>query len=176
MVDLNEEKTRGNAELPIGMLLRFLYSSLAEEEEQQMAAAGYDDIHIAHFPVLKFLFVAGEAVRITDLAARARITKPSMVYLVNHLEEQGYVERGPNAADKRAQLVRLTTRGQEATERLHSINSQIEQRWEEQFGFSVVSQLRHFLQSLVFQHEGASQSTANASIQSEKAEFHRRWD
>jgi DNA-binding MarR family transcriptional regulator len=154
------------------MLLRFLYSSLAEEEEQQMTAAGYGNVHIAHFPVLKLLFMAAEAVRITDLAAWARITKPSMVYLVNHLEEQGYVERGPNAADKRAQLVRLTTRGQEAAEVLHAISIQIEQRWQEQFDFPAVSQLKHLLQSLVFQHERASQNTANASVQAERAEFH----
>lgn len=39
------------------------------------------------------------------------MTKPSMGYLVRYLEQTGYVERGPDPTDGRAQLIQLTARG-----------------------------------------------------------------
>ena len=47
----------------------------------------------------------------SELAARAQITKQSMAELVAHLEQYGYVERIPDPADGRAKLVRATIRG-----------------------------------------------------------------
>lgn len=56
----------------------------------------------------------GFAARLTDLAAWAHITKPSMAYLVNHLESRGDVERVADPTDGRAHQVRLTGRGRDA--------------------------------------------------------------
>jgi DNA-binding MarR family transcriptional regulator len=44
---------------------------------------------------------------------RAHIIKPSMVYLVNHLEAHGDVERTADPVAGRAQRVRITERGME---------------------------------------------------------------
>lgn len=148
-MEQNDQQTEVATDFPIGTLLRFLYSSVAKEEERHMVAAGYGNIHIAHFPVLKQLHTSPEGVRITDLAAWAHITKPSMVYLVNYLVERGYVERNPNSSDKRAQMVQLTPRGREAAGVFSALNLNIEQRWQQQFGSQAVSQWKHLLQSLV---------------------------
>ena len=145
----NDQRAEVIMDFPIGTLLRFLSIWVAEEEERRMVAAGYGNIHIAHFPVLKTLYTSPEGVRITDLAAWARITKPSMVYLVNYLVERGYVERSPNSRDKRAQMVQLTPHGREAVGVLRALNLDIEQRWQQQFSSQAVSQWKDLLQSLV---------------------------
>src|SRR5262245_15144794 len=74
----------------IGTLLRIPSSVVAEATERGLAAAGYEEVRAAHLPVLQPLFSRPEGARITDLAAWARVTKPAMVYLVNHLEAHGY--------------------------------------------------------------------------------------
>ncbi|WP_236062477.1 MarR family winged helix-turn-helix transcriptional regulator [Actinacidiphila acididurans] len=49
--------------------------------------------------------------RITDLAAIAGITQPSVTSLVSGLERAGYVERRGDPADRRVVLVALTPEG-----------------------------------------------------------------
>ncbi|MGH2586521.1 MAG: MarR family winged helix-turn-helix transcriptional regulator [Dehalococcoidia bacterium] len=49
--------------------------------------------------------------RLTELAERAQMTKPSMLELVDALERQGYVGRIPDLTDRRAKLIRLTDKG-----------------------------------------------------------------
>ncbi|MGA8370115.1 MAG: MarR family transcriptional regulator [Acidimicrobiales bacterium] len=51
--------------------------------------------------------------RITELAAREGVTQPAMSLLVNRLEEQRWVERGPDPTDGRAVLVAITSAGEE---------------------------------------------------------------
>ena len=81
---------------------------------ERVAAAGFSDIRIAHTAVFQHVLDAGS--RITELAVRAQLTKPTVVYLVNDLEAMGYAERVPDPGDGRAKLVRLTERGLAARE------------------------------------------------------------
>src|SRR5215212_8213849 len=98
----------------LGTLLRIPSSALGEAVERGLRAAGYPDIGRAHLTVLQPLFTRPEGARLTDLAAWAHITKPSMNYLVNHLVAHSYVTREADPDDGRAQRVRLTARGQAA--------------------------------------------------------------
>jgi len=56
--------------------------------------------------------------RITELAARERVTQPAITLLVNRLEARGWAERHADAADRRAVQVTLTPSGREALEQL----------------------------------------------------------
>jgi DNA-binding MarR family transcriptional regulator len=58
--------------------------------------------------------------RITELAARERVTQPAITLLVNRLAERGWVERVSDPTDGRAVLVSLTTAGEEVFERLRA--------------------------------------------------------
>jgi DNA-binding MarR family transcriptional regulator len=58
--------------------------------------------------------------RITELAARERVTQPAITLLVNRLAERGWVERVPDPTDGRAVLVSLTADGEEVFERLRA--------------------------------------------------------
>ena len=62
--------------------------------------------HTALFPHLDF-----HGVRLTDLAARAGVTKQAIGQLVDDLEAVGMVERIGDPADKRAKRIRFSRRG-----------------------------------------------------------------
>ncbi len=133
----------------IGTLLRIPYSVVAEATERGLRIAGYTDVHPAHLPVLQPLSTRPEGARITDLAAWAHITKPSMVYLVNHLEAHGYVERTADPVDGRAQRVRSTERGLDVIRCVRSLVRQTEADWAKRIGPTQLESLKTTLRSLI---------------------------
>ena len=136
-------------ELMLGALLRTCYRALMENFEPGLAAAGYGDVRLSHTPVLQPLSLRREGMRASELAALAGMTKPSIGYLIDYLEERGYVERVPHPSDKRAQLVRLTARGWEMSQTGRRLVRQAEARWAELIGPTAVEELRQRLQTLV---------------------------
>jgi DNA-binding MarR family transcriptional regulator len=58
--------------------------------------------------------------RITELAARERITQPGITLLVNRLEQRGWAKRQVDSADRRVVLVKITPAGEEARARLRA--------------------------------------------------------
>jgi DNA-binding MarR family transcriptional regulator len=141
--DLGDERPR------IGTLLRIPSSVVGEATERGLAAAGYGEVRVAHLPVLQPLFTRPEGARITDLASWAHITKPSMVYLVNHLEAHGYVERASDPVDGRAQRVRSTERGIEAIRCVRRLVRQTEDDWAARIGSDQFAELQRILSNLV---------------------------
>ena len=129
----------------MGTLLRIPYSALGEAVERGLREAGHAGISRAHLTVLQPLFMRPEGARLTDLAAWAHITKPSMTYLVNHLEAQGYVERAADPADGRAQRVRLTERGLAAVQTIRAVVLETEAEWAGRIGPERLEQLRGIL-------------------------------
>ncbi|MGY0497835.1 MarR family winged helix-turn-helix transcriptional regulator [Nocardia sp. FBN12] len=67
------------------------------------------DLRPAHYAVFRYLAPGGS--RVTALAEAAGMTQQSMGELVTHLEKNGYVERAPDPADRRARLIVLTAAG-----------------------------------------------------------------
>ncbi len=55
------------------------------------------------------------------------MTKQSMAYLVEGLTALGYLEVGPDPADRRAKLARLTARGEAASHALVRISREAEE-------------------------------------------------
>src|SRR3712207_137977 len=94
------ERGTDETEPLLGALLRMPYQvMMTDAVEPGLAAAGYADIRSAHLPVLQALTWHPAGLRATDLAARSRITKQSMGYLVDHLQAGGYVERVADPID-----------------------------------------------------------------------------
>jgi DNA-binding MarR family transcriptional regulator len=58
--------------------------------------------------------------RITELAARERVTQPGITLLVNRLAERGRVERHSHPEDGRVVMVELTDEGRKVHERLRA--------------------------------------------------------
>jgi len=90
---------------------------------------------------------------LTELAERAQITKQSMGYLVDYLQERGYVERVPDLVDGRAKLVRYTERGREVDRVTRQIVQGIEEDWACRLGEHKMDQLRQLLKELIAELE-----------------------
>ena len=72
--------------------------------------------------------------RLTELASLAGMTKQSIGEMVDDLVDLGYVERIPDPEDRRAKLICLTERGEEAQRIGFGLFAKVEQRWAERYG------------------------------------------
>jgi DNA-binding MarR family transcriptional regulator len=129
-----------------GKLLARPYLALSAALDQRLAAAGYADVRAAHGVV--FAVIDAEGTRVTDLAARAGMTKQAMAELVEHLEARGYVQREPDPADRRARLVRLTRRGWECIAAGRAIATELEDELAARWGAEPMAVLRVHLATL----------------------------
>jgi len=136
----------------IGMLFREPYLAFSAELLRRLNALGHRELRAAHLVVFQHIDPAGS--RLTDLAARAQMTKPSMAYLVEHLEKSGYVTRVPDPTDGRARLVRLTARGWEEIEDALDIIAGLEEELGAALGAARLGTLRELL------HEAAAFTSA----------------
>jgi DNA-binding MarR family transcriptional regulator len=127
-------------------LLGTAFDAFAEELERRLADTEYNDIRISHGCVFGTIDPGGS--RLTDLAARARMTKQSVGEVTSDLEQRGYVERVPDPSDGRAKIIRLTERGHAAQAFGRDLIDEIEQDWADQFGAERVAALREALEAI----------------------------
>jgi DNA-binding MarR family transcriptional regulator len=130
----------------IGILLRGPVQEVVRRVSTELAEAGFEDLRPAHTAVFQHIEAGGS--RLTDLAERAQITKQSMGYLVDHLEQRGYVERRPDPSDRRAALICLTGRGWDQIRAALAIIAGIEEEWAAKLGEQRMQQLRELLGDL----------------------------
>ena len=129
-----------------GNLLRDPALAINEIVSERLAAEGFEGFRTAHGTIGQH--IADEGSRVTELAALAQVTKPTVVYFVNDLERLGYAERVPDPADGRAKLVRLTERGARAQRLGTEIVREIERDWGALLGEEEFETLRALLQRL----------------------------
>ena len=132
--------------VPLVGLLEVATEAMVAELNRELAETGFKDIRPTHGCV--FRFIGPEGLRLTELASLADITKQSAGEIVTDLEGIGYVERVPDPTDKRAKLIRLTTRGEEAQQVGFHLLAEIEQRWAERYGADRMAALRETLEEL----------------------------
>jgi DNA-binding MarR family transcriptional regulator len=140
--DLPAEEPGRNA----GKLLAGPYFTLVEELHRRLDEAGYGDVRPAHGTVFQVVGASGS--RVTELAARAGMTKQAMTELVVHLEAGGYMERAPDPSDGRARLVRLTRRGWECIRVARAGIAEIEAEWTALIGPDRLERLKEDLGAL----------------------------
>lgn len=92
--------------------------------------------------------ITDEGSRLTDLAARAQVTKQTASLQVAALERVGFVERVPDPTDRRASLIRFTERGRRARDRAQQEVAAVERVWEEHLGPELAGCLREALTRL----------------------------
>jgi DNA-binding MarR family transcriptional regulator len=130
----------------LGILLRALSQDVVQRVSVGLAEAGFGDVRPAHTAV--FQHIDADGTRLTDLAESAQITKQSMGYLVDYLEERGYLERRPDPTDRRVALIALTDRGWEQVGEALKIIAGVEQEWARRLGKRRLQQLRELLTEL----------------------------
>jgi DNA-binding MarR family transcriptional regulator len=127
----------------LAVLLREPFMVESERLHRYFAEHGHPEVRPPHGDLLQYLDTDGT--RVSDLAARAQVTKQSMAELVLHLERHGYVERIPDPSDRRAKLVRATGRGEEVFALAREFVAATEKRWAGQLGKRKMDQLRELL-------------------------------
>ena len=130
----------------LGVLLREPFMLESERLHRFFAEHGHPEVRPPHGNVLQYL--DDEGTRVSDLAARAQITKQSMAELVQHLERHGYVERVPDPSDRRAKLVRATARGGEVYALAREFIASTEAELTRKLGKRKMDQLRELLVEL----------------------------
>jgi len=113
--------------LAVGQLLGRLLREFRVELFAPAAEHGYADLREPHLHVFGNLGVDG--IRLTDLAAKAQLSLAATSELVNQLQELGYLDRRPDARDRRAKLIFPTQRGLRALEDAGDRVAEIEQHW-----------------------------------------------
>ena len=97
---------------------------------RHLGELGHRAIRPAHLPV--FAGIESGGTRISELAARAGLTRQAMGMLVRDIESAGYVATAPDPDDGRAVLVRLTPQGvtfcRDVARSSRDVTAEIEQR------------------------------------------------
>jgi DNA-binding MarR family transcriptional regulator len=127
----------------IGDLLGEVRDGLVGAVGQRLAEAGYTDVRPSHDCVFRHL--TPEGVRLRDLAEASQLTPPAIGEHVDELERLGYVERVPDPSDRRAKLIRPTTRGVEFMQAGYAALAEIEREWASVVGAKALVRLRDAL-------------------------------
>jgi len=136
-----------SADPDLGRLLLEAQRALAAELAFALEERGYPDLRPGHAAV--FLHIDRRSgSRLSDLAARARVSKQSMMLTVDELESRGYLRRAPDRDDARAKVVRLTTRGRTAATECRRAVQAVETRSRRLVGDRPYAELRATLEEL----------------------------
>jgi DNA-binding MarR family transcriptional regulator len=130
----------------IGALLRMPWEAVQRRMLVRLHERGFDDLDAAHLNV--FQYPGPQGVRPSELAARLRISKQALNYLLGELERLDYLERRPDPDDLRSKRVVLTPRGNAAIGVIREAVGEVETTWARQLGPERFDQLRGLLLDL----------------------------
>jgi DNA-binding MarR family transcriptional regulator len=130
----------------IGALLRMPWEAVQQHILQRLHERGFGDFDPAYLTV--FTYPGPQGTRPTELAARLRISKQALNYLLGELERLGYLERRPDPDDRRSKRIALTPRGTSAVPVIRDAVSELESAWARQLGPQRFARLQSLLQEL----------------------------
>src|SRR5206468_11197787 len=105
--------------------------------------SGFGDFDAAYLTV--FQYPGPQGSRPSELAARLRISKQALNYLLGELERLGYFERRADPDDLRSKRIALTPRGIAAVGMIREAVVEMETTWAQQLGPRRFAQLRDLL-------------------------------
>ena len=130
----------------IGALLRRPWEAVQAHMLERLHERGFADFDAAYLNV--FQYPGPQGARPSELAARLRMSKQALNYLLGELERLGYLERHAHPEDRRSKRVALTERGTSAIEVIREAVAEIEADWAEALGDRRFAQLRKLLLDL----------------------------
>jgi DNA-binding MarR family transcriptional regulator len=130
----------------IGALLRMPWEVVQRRMLERLHERGFDDLDAAHLNV--FQYPGPQGSKPSELAARLRISKQALNYLLGELERLDYLERRPDPDDLRSKRVALTPRGASAIRVIRETVGEIEATWAQQLGSKRFAELRSLLLDL----------------------------
>jgi DNA-binding MarR family transcriptional regulator len=144
--DFTEPETSAPPPPLIGALLRMPFETVRSRMLAGLHERGYGDLIAAHLDV--FQYPGPENVRPSELAARSRMSKQALNYLLGQLEQLGYLTRESDTGDHRSKRIHLTRRGHAAIKVIREVVTEVEAEWERRLGPRQFAQLRRLLTQL----------------------------
>ena len=126
--------------------MRLPWEAVLERMLAALHENGFDDIDGPQLTVL--LWPGPDGMRPSDLAARMRITKQALNYLLGDLERLGYLRRELDPDDRRARRIALTDRGRALVPVIRGAVARTERDWTAVLGEERFVQLRELLVEL----------------------------
>src|SRR5215211_4956655 len=130
----------------IGALLRMPWDAVQQHMLDRLHESGFTDFDSAYLTV--FQYPGPQGARPSELAARLRISKQALNYLLGELERLGYLKRRADPDDLRSKRIALTPRGTAAINVIREAVGEIETTWAQQLGPKRFAQLRKLLLEL----------------------------
>jgi DNA-binding MarR family transcriptional regulator len=130
----------------IGALMRLPWESVLRRMLEALRANGFDDINAPHLGAL--LWPGPDGLRPSELAARMRVTKQALNYLLRDLERMGYIELRADPDDRRARLIAMTERGRSLVPVLRGAVADAERAWASEMGEERFGRLLELLAEL----------------------------
>jgi DNA-binding MarR family transcriptional regulator len=130
----------------IGALLRLPWEAVQRRMLELLHERGFDDLDAAHLNV--FQYPGPQGAKPSELAARQRISKQALNYLLGELERLDYLERRPDPDDQRAKRIVLTARGTSAILVIREAVAEMETAWSQRLGRKRFAELRKLLLEL----------------------------
>lgn len=127
----------------IGALLRVPANAIQCRIINELNAAGFNGLTMAHMPAIQF--PGPDGVRPGALAERAGMSKQAMNRILGSLEDLGYINRSESPQSGRARIVRFTRRGHAAYAKIIDILRDIERDWSAELGPRNFAQLKQLL-------------------------------
>ena len=137
----------------VGATLGVVWKWVRDQLYWGVDAAGYDDLNAAHVGLWRYPGLEG--LRPSQLADRVGITKQSVNDLLGHLEAHGYLLRVPDPADRRARVIRLTSKGQRLEQTIYAEAGAAQERIAQILGPRRFAQLHSSLEQLTQQLTGS---------------------
>ncbi len=130
----------------IGALLRAPWEAVQRHMLERLHERGFSDFDGSYLSV--FQYPGPQGARPSELAARLRISKQALNYLLRELERLQYLERRPDPHDLRSKRIALTSRGESAVMVIREAVAETEAGWAQQLGRRRFTQLRSLLDDL----------------------------
>src|SRR5437763_12600756 len=130
----------------VGALLRIPWEAVQRHMLERLHERGFDDFDAAYLNV--FQYPGPQGARPSELAARLRMTKQAVNYLLGELERLDYLQRRPDPDDLRSKRVALTRRGKSVVRVIREAVGELEAEWAQQLGPTRFAQLRELLLDL----------------------------
>ena len=130
----------------IGALLRGPWEVVRDQMLAGLHDRGFADLTAAHLTVLQY--PGPDAARPSELAARTRMSRQALNYLLGQMEELGYLQRRDEPGAGRTRRIHLTERGHRAMTAIREVVAQLEAEWEQLLGRDDFATLRRLLADL----------------------------
>jgi DNA-binding MarR family transcriptional regulator len=145
--EIKVEPQNVGLEQPLGRFLILLFRKFEDELLESLSAANYQDISSSDLNVLRNIESQGKPM--VEIARLSGVTKQAISKQVRSLIDRGYLRLDAHDSDKRAVLVRFSTKGEAMIRTVITIIAKIEVRYSGHLGVRNFKKLKQDLLSLI---------------------------